>query len=285
MEICNYCNGEFPAYRELCPHCGRHVGFPNVRHSKRSEEELALNGRYEVAMQDAQMRGCESEVRNFEKLVGSNSKAILNRTAEETIRLATDGVELYANYYQLTESEIRLPLGAEWDFWRRTAEEAVLPGYKEKINFAALSLTSAGLPNYGQCSWVCKTAQIAHRTTVFEQNCVTFMWPINIKDAAHLPVGYRASWEARGKLAVAKVAGKIQPNTMPDVFPALLLAPNTSIEKDEFIEVHIYGTLSIHSLEKISLRNTDLPCKSEIGALKHKLSAIGVPLEIVQCRL
>jgi hypothetical protein len=281
MDTCNHCSGKYPAYRDICPHCGQHVGFPNVRHSKRNEEESALNVRYEKAVQDSRVRGCENEVKTFEIIVDGNSQAVLSRSAEESIRLATDGVELYANYYQLTESEIRLPQGTEWDVWRPLAEGAVFPDYKEKINFAALSLTSSGLPHYGQCSWVCKTTQIAHRATVFEQNCVMFMRPITINDAANLPSGYRASWEARGKLAVAKIAGKIQPNMPPDVFPALLMVPGTSSETDEFIEVHIYGPLSIRSLEKISLRNTSLPCKSKIDALKHKLSAVNVLFEII----
>ena len=169
----------------------------------------------------------------------------------------------------------------EWDVWRPMAEEAVFPKYKDRINFAALSLDALGLPHYGPCSLVCKPENIAHRATVFEQNCVVFMWAFNLKDAAHLPSGYRALWEARGKIAVAKLASKIQTSTTPDQFAELLLTPGASGEHDEFIEVHIYGPLSIHSFAKVTLRKTSLPSKAARGALVSKLAKFGIPLEII----
>lgn len=281
MDRCPHCNREFPPFLDRCPHCGRDVGFPNVRHCQRPEEEAELNRRYNAAMQDARTRGCEDVVNRFENVVALDSKAILNRSAQETTRLATDTSELYANYYQVSEAAIRLPKGSEWDMWRRPAEEAVLPGYKERICFAALSLTSAGLARYGSCSWVCKPEQVAHRATVFEQNCVVFMLKFRFKDAAHVPVGYRALWETRGKLAVAKLAGKINPSTTTGHFPSLLLSPGKTGQQDKFIEVHIYGSLSIFCFEKVCLRKTALPSKAELGALKSKLWKVGVPLEIV----
>jgi hypothetical protein len=257
------------------------VGFPNVRQCERVEETSELDSRYKRAIEDARARACEAHVRNFEEAVGDGSKAVINRSIQETVRLATDGFELYANYYQITEAEIRLPKGGEWDKWRRTAEEAVLPGYKERISFGALSLDLIGLGHYGPCTWVCNVKQIAHRTTVFEQNCVIFMWPFNFKDAARLPCGHRAVWQARGKLAAAKLSSKIDRATTSDRWPSLLLTPGASGERDEFIEVHIYGPLSIYSLEQVALQSTTPVSKAELRALNSILGKQGVPLKVL----
>jgi hypothetical protein len=285
MDRCPHptCQRDFPQHCDRCPHCGRDVGFPNVRQCARSEETTALEVRYLTALDSAKRRSCEAQVREFEQMVSQQSRAVLNRSVHESLRLATDGLELYANYYRVADAEIRLPKGSEWDRWRRVAEEAVLPGYKERICFAALSLDGGGLSHYGPCTWICKTSQIEHRATVFEQNCVVFMWPRSFKDAARIPEGYRATWQTRGKLAAAKLASRISLSTTQDLFGSLLLSPDPrgKGEKDEFIEVHIYGPLSVHSLEDVTLRQAGALSKTEARVLQNKLAKQGITLRIL----
>ena len=232
-------------------------------------------------MQNARDRGCEDQARLFAEAMERDSHAVINRSYAETLRLASDGNELYANYYQLIEAEVRLPKGDDWDRWRRPAEEAILPGYKEQIKFAVLSLNSLGLPHYGTCSWVCETSRIESRATVFEMNCVVFMWPFSFKESAHLPPGHRAPWPMRAKLAVAKLIAKLDSTTSTDQFPEILMAPGKRPEDDEFIEVHIYGPLSVYSLAEVVLRKSEPISKAKLGALKSKLAKLGIPLKVV----
>ena len=65
------------------------------------------------------------------------------------------------------------------------------------------------------------------------------------------PPGYVAPWEGRNKLAVAKLADYITPQTVDAEFPQLLLASTGNRVTDEFIEVHICGTFDLNAIESV----------------------------------
>ena len=50
------------------------------------------------------------------------------------------------------------------------ADDALFPGYKEQIRFAALSLDGKGLSSYGECTLILRDHMIAHRASVLEGN-------------------------------------------------------------------------------------------------------------------
>jgi len=214
-ETCRHCSFNIPDSWSYCPHCARPGLYQNVRKAAKSGERRALLKRYKKATQDAKARKADKALDRFEREVDKRSKAVINRDFAEVDRLSTSDRELYSTYYKLLDSDLKLPKGEKSDSLRPVAERAMFPGYQREIRFAALTLDGVGLSNYGKCSIILRTDMIAHRASVFEENCVLFMdrHAIRIADAHRLPPGYRADWNDRKKLCAAKAYSRIQKGT------------------------------------------------------------------------
>src|SRR5215208_6385612 len=213
---CGSCGGPVPLEWVRCPHCALPGLFPNVRAAREKAPEL--EERYRTAMSKAAARGCTANLKDFEAVAGT-SHAVIARPIEDVMRLAGSDRQLYATFYELTQGESRLSFGDDWDRKRRIADEALFPGYKEKIRFAALSLDGSGVPEFGACSLSLREELIAHRASVFEDNSAVLLHQRGYGE----PPASRATWEERGKLCAAKAASEIGPNTGPSEFPGILL--------------------------------------------------------------
>jgi hypothetical protein len=278
MRPCSDCGNEFIVSEERCPHCGRPGLYPNVYAAKEADEAKALQARYDSAKRDAAARGVASTVAGFEAEVAA-SRAVIARSDAEVQRLITSDNQLYATYYKLIGSGVRLPDDNKWDALRRVADDALFTGYKEHIRFAALTLDGIGTINYGDCFLVLRTNMIAHRASVFEENSVLFMdhHDIRMKDAHKLPRGYRANWEDRAKLSVAKLAAKIDEAAPPGAYSGLLLRQGPTSDEDDFVEVHIWGPMTIRTIEEV-IPNPRLrrPPRALNRANKERLKKFGV---------
>jgi len=278
---CDDCGNNIPQSLSLCPHCGRPSLPPNVAAASDANEFEALEKRYVKAKADSKAVGTLGSVDNFETAV-SSSVAVMARSLNELQRLAKSDNELYATYYDLIEAGVRVPDGEKWDVVRVVADSALFPGYKEQIKFAALSMDGIGLKNYGECSIVLRTDMIAHRATVFEENSVLFMKRHNVRisDADQLLPGYRATWNNRGMLCVAKLHSMIDPTADPARYSAILLRSGRTSEEDEFVEVHVWGPMTVRTMERVSIIGPNRRAKRAImNALKEGLARAGVGLE------
>jgi hypothetical protein len=168
MKQCSECGCEIQVSAEYCIHCGRPRLFPNVDMAEQQEERKALQERYEVAVQAAKVRGCESVAKAFEQAV-STAKAVIARPAYELARIAQRDSEIYATFYNLCDSGVRQPSDDEWTRMRRAAEGTVFPNCFKEVRYACLTLSGKGLPHYGECFMVPREEFIAHRATVFEE--------------------------------------------------------------------------------------------------------------------
>ena len=272
---CSSCGNEVPFALELCPHCGNQGPPPNVKASRTSEERQALEQRYQAAFQDAASRGCREVLESFEIALQS-SKAVINRPLADLERLAVSDRQLYATYYQRLGSEVQAPDGNAWDRWRRMADATLFPLYEERIRFAALTLDDQGVWSYGECSLVLREELIARRASVFEDNSTVFLRDRDFK----LSPGYRATWEDRSRLAVAKLAPAIHAGTLPADFPGLVLQQGPTAEDDRVIEVHVWGPVTARTCQRVIL----VPKGRKAGqvfrkALRARLAAVGVELE------
>jgi hypothetical protein len=277
---CPYCSNPFLLSNDRCPHCGEFWGFGNVRAAEEKAEQQALLRRYDKAKKEAVGRGAGLAVDEFEAEITAKSIAVIARPASEVQRLATSDNEVYATYYQLIEARVKIPKGEKWDVLRAVADSALFPNYKENIRFAVLCFGGDGLANYGECSLRLRTFMIQRRASVFEENSVLFMAHQNIKmsRADNLPKGYRAVWDERGKLCVAKLAGKIQPTTLASEYEGILMTPGATSAEDDFVEVHIWGPLTARTIEEVKI-SPSLKSKQRntiLKAVKHKLSLLGV---------
>jgi hypothetical protein len=270
MDRCPFidCGHGLPINADRCPHCGRPGLYPNVRAASRPAEKQALARRYRGARYALHSRGCGNVADALMKAL-AGSTAVITRPLGEVERLARSDREVYSTYYKQIEAEVRLPDDSQWDSLRRIAEEALFPGYKEDIRFAALTLDDRGLPNYGDCFFTLRSSMIAHRSTVFETNDVLFMSRRNLSlsEMAELPPGNRAAWADRATLCVAKLGPRLDRSMGRADFPAVLVQPGASTKDDEFVEVHVFGPLTIRSVEKIVQVEPDT---SRAGRVKRR---------------
>lgn len=275
---CKDCGLPVPLGRSDCPHCGRPSLFPNVQAAELGDEQKTLAARYRAAVDAAESRRCGDVLRLFEKAAGT-TRAVIARSALEVERLASSPRQLYGTYYQLVGAELKLPDDDESDALRRVADEKLFPGYKERIRFAALSLDGAGLPGYGECSLVLREDRTAHRSSVFEGNSALLLrkWDYNV------PAGYRSTWGQRALLCVAKLAGRLRPETKEDEFAGILLHTGATRAEDDFVEVHVCGPLSSGSFERVVLTPPKGTSRRQVMSmtrnLRTKLAKVGLDLE------
>ncbi|MFL6199104.1 MAG: hypothetical protein ACJ76J_08005 [Thermoanaerobaculia bacterium] len=239
-------------------------------------ERQALDRRYQEALAEAGARGAVQAVQQFEAAV-QTSKAVIARPLRDIERLASSDRELYPTFYGLLEGEIRDSFGDEWDDLRGVADAALFPRYQKHIRFAALSLDGIGLDEFGDCSLVLREDMIAHRASGFEENSASFV------ERHHHPVpeGFRSTWEERSKLCTAKHAKDLQPGMPESELPTILLRQKAGSEESGFVEVHIYGPISVHAIDKVILRKGRVqPRKAMILELRDRLAKVGVSLEM-----
>ena len=284
---CECCELPVPLSWRCCPHCARPGLFPNVRQAEVQEEQDKLDERYKEAIQSATQRNREDIVRDFENAIGA-SRAVINRFLGEVQRLATSDKELYTTYYELRG--LRLPRGSSvpdgpnWDVLRAVADTALFGDEnKKEIRFAALTLDDLGLQNYGECSLVLRDNMIAHRASVFEENSILFMihHQIEIGRSDNLPKGYRSTWDGRSKVCVAKLSSQITPTTQPDDFPKLLLQQGETSVDDKFVEVHIFGPMTIRTFAHVVItRRRQRPSQARINALREMAERVGMTCQV-----
>jgi len=279
LRTCRPCGNSFPSSAERCPHCGQPGLFANVFAAESDSQRLALEERYRVAREEATARGAEISLEHFETAL-KDSHAVIARPAREMLRLATSDNEIYGTFYNLIGAGLRLPEGGKWDVLRSVVDSALFPNYKEQIRFAALSLNNVGLSNYGEYSIMLRTDMIAHRASVFEENSILFMehHDIKIAEADKLPEGYRAKWDDRARLCVAKLSGRIDATTQTDEYSALLLRQGATSEEDEFVEVHIWGPLTVRTIEQVTLTDPKSVPRATIKTIRTKLEEAKVKI-------
>ncbi|HEY0763146.1 MAG TPA: hypothetical protein VGD61_12315 [Pyrinomonadaceae bacterium] len=250
---CVSCNNDIPQPAERCPHCARPGIFWNVIAAEDGNERGELLNRYNTAKTDALQRGADKVLVGFERAV-TTSVAVIARSESEVLRLATTTKQLYATYYEQLESNIRLPDGDEWDVVREVTDTVLFPKFKKEMRFGALSIDGVGVRNYGPCSMALRNEMISHRASVFEENSVLFMKHKKIEVSNPvLPKGFRAAWSDRAMLSVAKLATAIDPNLLPGQYSKRLLKQGASSADDDFIEVHIWGPISVLTMEKVTV--------------------------------
>lgn len=253
---CPHCHIDFYIGLRSCPHCAQPSFFPNVDLAESDVEKSALELRYEMQRKEAESVGKVSSIDHVMDVV-KKSTACKGMPRWELDRLISSETATAATYYQQISGNCRIPDDNEWDRLRRITDSAFFQCYGHEINFAALSTNRNWLNNYGDGAIFFREKMIAHRSTVFEKNTVT--WLNQRSGELKIPAGYRATWQNRGILAVAKL-GDASYAPKADI-DTLLLSCGPSTADDVFIEVHICGGFTIRSAEAVVVR------KGALGAL------------------
>lgn len=243
------CGFENPLGNEHCSGCGEFLGFPNVNDCSQQEERDALEKRYKESVEYAAKKGFDAKRVEFENAV-KKSTAVINVDLHYLHSLMVGKNTLYSTYQLQTRGETRELAATEFDKERRGIEGTLFGGYGENIRYAALSLDGSGLTSYGEFTLVLSDTAVKKRATVLEENSYGFIRRHKILAGGKIPKGYRAVWEGRRKLAVAKLIEKIL-LTKPANYANIVMDSAGDREKDEFIEIHIYGRLNEASVQAV----------------------------------
>lgn len=246
--ICKNCGNPVSFHRRTCHVCESDIGFPNVRQA--AQEEPKLRERYTSAKASAVSRGVKEQLEKFETSV-TQSKAVLARSLKQFIGLIESENKLYTSFGKQVRENARLAENNSWDKGRTSVDAAVYPNYSEEIIYSMLSYTNLGLPYYGNCHIVLISEFIEKRSSLFEENPFRFMNRHHVITGTQIPEGYRAVWENRGMLAVAKLNSKITSTTTEANYQDILISGDG--EEADFIEVHIYGAIHAKVFSKITI--------------------------------
>jgi hypothetical protein len=253
---CGACGTEISARAMYCRVCGMQQ-FPNVNLASTPEEQQALQKRYEEACDAAAAAGLKDLAEQFEAYAAGSS-AVMCVKLDELHRLASSDSELKSTYYLIADTRVppaRLPADTNWNEIRENVDTAVFGDEaKRHIRFAALSPATRGLTAYGPCTLVCTTKHIMNRASTFEENTCRFFIDrggIGIGNRVEVPEGHRSTWADRAKLAVAKLVSRLRPDTKPDQFSDILLTAGATTADDDFVEVHIFGPMSLETFDQV----------------------------------
>lgn len=266
---------------ERCPHCFRPCLYPNVNAARRPEEVAELTKRYTEAFAKASAEGWDSALKDYEAAV-VGSEAVISRSFAELQRLSYSEDEVYATFYQRVDAGLRLAGGDAWDRLRSIADNILFSEQnKRHIRFASLTLNGQGLPHYGDCSLLLREDMIVHRASAFEENSVMFMkrHNINAKADFEVPCGHRASWAERAKLAAIKA--RHHKSLQSASYANELQRAGADEKKDVFIEIHIWGSLTIRSIRKVTITRWrgHPPSDAELQVVTEKLSQYDVEFQ------
>ena len=273
---CSFCNCGFSLDRTQCPHCAQPQLFPNVRLAEHDEERQKLIDRYGRAKEDCRRRGHEKALAEFEQ-VCDTSVAVFNCSTLKLFRQIASGTDLFETYHDLERLRIRSerPVGHNWQKLRPQAEIELLGSHHhlDKLHYAALSLDGVGLDSYGDCTVTLREEMISHRASCFDGNSAL------IYEEKHDFSGcLRSSWPERAKLCAAKIAGKLDESVSFDDYSGMLLSKGVTPDDDEFVEVHVFGTMTARTFQSVAIDASKLSGRPKAlwKAVKEKLAKNGV---------
>jgi hypothetical protein len=274
VNTCPNCGSEYDRSAEVCSACGEHLGYPNVRAAADSKETEALVARYDIAVEGAILRSAGSIIHAFEE-AASQSKAVVNVNVFVLREFSTDKKTLYTNYQLAVSAQTRKAAEEEMDRQRRAVDAILFGVYAEKLRYAALSMDGRGLTSYGAYTIILRDVSVSKRSSLLEENSFAFVEHHGIKPGDPLPLGFRAVWKNKEKLAVAKLADFVTSDMKSDQFPRLMLYSDGERKNDRFIEIQIFGTFNSDAIEAVRGRSVGKNTAEIVVAVVVKEHLIG----------
>jgi hypothetical protein len=283
MDIsCAFCQFDFELSQTRCPHCGQPQLFPNVTRASQRNEIDSLKESANAVFRKAKKKGTKAAVEKFAEALLA-SEAALSCSLQSLNTLVSHDYALYATIYGLTDVTIT-NRGTERETERRRAEVALF-GDKNagKIRFAVLSLDGRGPSNYGngECTIQLRTDMIRHRASVFVENNVLYYQKHYRPTKPYPGLGVSATWENRHLLGIAKLGESVHDAMGERDFAALVVRNGATKDEDDFLEVHIFDTLTRRTFKKIVVHSWDTRLRSTIKKIRDLTKDV-VPLEVPQ---
>jgi hypothetical protein len=276
MTACGRCNFDVADNLARCPCCGADAGCPNVKQAR--AEAAALAVRVNKARDDAKTRGAEAALAEFEKAL-DGTVAVVNLDIGFLYQLLASDKTLYAAYGKQVAAGARTPRAPGSDQQRTGVDGYLFGSSGSEIVFAALSLDGCGLGTYGPITIELKEVAISERASVLEEDSFVFMKRHKVVLGEPMPAGYQAPWEERREVGTAKLAHRIDATTTSAAHAKLVLfSDGTDHDKDEFIEVHIFGPFNCHAIQRITVLNrpSDVGEQMRLESIKRMAITKGI---------
>ena len=278
---CPNCTFEFPINHTGCPHCGMPSFFPNVDRANDPIEKEKLELRLKKVRKECTEKDCEDKLDSFIKEC-SKSQAVFGCRIGRLFREIGTETQVYETYHDLERLKLRCsaPPGLDWGKLRPQAETELLGGdqHPDKIHYACLSLDGTGISSYGECVITLNEPMIAHRSTCFEGNtAVIYSEHKSFEDFV------TCEWAVRGDLCGAVLGKKLNKVTQLADFQGILVEDGASPLDDLFIEVHVFGSMTGRTFQKVSIDSSKHSKNDKIyaGVVKEKFDKANVTCEIV----
>ena len=261
---CDYCDSELYYKGDRCCHCWEPLEAPNVRWAKK--ERSWLKKRYKKAKKHAKKKGHHKNLVRFRNQV-RRAVAVINLDIDFLYSFITNEEILFSTYQKIDGAEARKPKSFNIASQRLVAEASLFAEYGKEIRYAALSLNGKGLSSYGNSTIILDERYIKKRATALETDSIKFL-----KLHPKKPKGYVSTWHEKYKLAVAKYANQIEASTTENQFEDILLFSEGDRSTEEFIEVHIYGPISLEAVKEV--RVTSCPKGRQKGIHRNKIKEV-----------
>ena len=244
---CPNCNTANVFNNLSCKYCGAPLGAPNVNAARTSDESTALEARYQQGLK----LNNSKKLRDFENTVATDSVVLKNVELDMLRNWVMDPHPCYP-YQEAVKRGIAVAKQPENDITRAMVDAALFGSYGYNINFAALAINHIGLVSYGAFSIKLARARIENMASLLEENSYDFVEKAsNTVMNPQLPKGFISDWQNKHKLVVAKLHPEVTDVTLSENFARILLHSNSNRWEDRFVEVHIWGALTVDAIESV----------------------------------
>jgi len=273
---CGYCKHLFPDSLTSCPHCAQPQLFPNVAKSTNPAELKKLDAKLEKQKLACDSRGTAKEFTDFLD-AASASHALFACPLLKLHREIAGESEIFETFYQLEALRLRTtaPKTLDWGKIRPQAETELLGSdkNKENLHYACLSLDWESLTSYGDCIVQLEDRMIAHRASCFEGNTAVIYFVEN-----NFSKYLRSNWAERGKIAAAALGDRLKAGDSHAEFAKILVAPGKESVDDEFIEVHVFGTMTARTFSEVRFASSCSDPRKSVyrDAIKEKLDIASI---------
>ncbi len=249
---CPECGTLVGINERYCPSCTLDMGAPNVRECAARTERETLQRRFDDARSKAMKNKAKQEWEFLSSCVQNESGVVVALPAQIARSIVTDPRLVYANYETLVGSGLRRPATQDNDRHRKAVASLLFGQADAQIRYGNLAIETESLGSYGDVSCRLRADAVRKRTSFLEENSYTFVRRHQMTPGDPIPPGYRAVWENRHKLALAKLGGQLKPGQRRSELRGLLVQSCGDRSNDEFIEAHIYGGFTVDSIESMT---------------------------------
>jgi hypothetical protein len=141
----------------------------------------------------------------------------------------------------------------------------------DALHYACLTVDRKGLESYGECLVQLAESMIAHRASCFEGNtAVLYAEGHDLSDCL------RSTWSDRGMLCMAIFACHLDASFTSSDFPAIVVKDGVTGIDDRFIEVHIFGPMTLRTFEAIQIDEAKFSSQQKILSEMVQEKAVGI---------